>query len=339
MYKRKKYIPIIYSNEMEMHEINELNYQFEMIPLFWRKRFLEDGWQFDITKKKQGKISGIEYYMDNIEKKIRISFLNSVDYNYIIFRTFAFYIYMEYGNFSQYSFFKKIYIENKDIINRFMISRKLQSSKSDIIFAEMFSYIIENCDVQYKNTSLYWYVNMWLSGKIFNRNIINIPDFIEFESWVIDEQIKCTILAFNKLPVKIKQNFLKDEWKIHISDRKIIEVKSDSIDGLCSSFYKKIFIRSSSSDIRRTLFHEFGHYIDFKENNISETDLVYKSFINEKVYFKRMYCNKQMYNYAVSSVEEYFAELFVNYFMHRDKLRCVVPRSFDIFDKILKKWL
>lgn len=339
MFKNSERSPIVHSKTINKRKIESLNKQLERVPNIWKERFKKDKWQLVITDKMPQKCGGalIQYYADGSEKQIWINVAIPTIAENIIYKAIACYVYMEYGNVKYSGTFNQIYKEKEKEIRIFMTFRGMLQYDEFQAFVEMFSFVIEtdgNNAVK-KLSSLYLYLKKWVNGDIFNVNYSQIPNYIEIGKDVLEEQLEGVKMAFLMLPTRLQESFVKKRWKIRISNEKIIR---NSTCGLCSSYDKKIYIKSSAPDIRITTWHEFGHFLDYQERLISNRLFFKRVFHAEKENLKGFYKEKSDYDYAVSSPEEYFAELFANYLNDRNLLSSFVPKSVRIMEEIINNW-
>lgn len=327
-------------NKINRRKYENFKKQFECIPSFWQKRFISDNWQIVVTDKmveKNGELFW-QCFVNNKQKKIWINIgIPSLIENEI-FKAIACYVYMEYGNIGKSNTFVQILKKEENAINQFMKFRGIVEYEGVQVFVEMFSFIIET-NGNYSNKKLFYiynYMKKWVNGEIFNLQYFEIPNYIEIGEDVVNEQIEEIKIAFLMLPNKLQQKFKIDNWKINISNKDLSNKKF--LSGLCSSYDKKIFIKSSTPDIKKVTWHEFGHYLDFIENFPSNSILFQIDFYAEKNNLRKIYDNEENYNYAISSTAEYFAEIFANYINDSMVIRTIVPKSVKELEKIIKKW-
>jgi len=340
MYENSNWSSILHSSTISNAKLNSIKKQLVAVPKFWRERFIADRWQMVLTDKMPEEYGGplTQYYYDTAEKKIWINVDIPILFNNIIYKGFACYVSGQYGDVSQYpKFLEKIEQENKEL-NVFMFLRGILGYTKLQLFIEIFSYVIETKgkNPNFKINYTYQYVKKWVSGDIFKRGNINAPSFFKIGQDVIDEQISLVISSYDNLPAKLCKAFVNDRWKIYLSNEKI---DASSVSGLCSYGDRCIKIRASSSDIVKTTYHEFGHYLDFKEKFFSEQKFFTRIFFEEKEDFHKVIKNESSYKYSVSGIEEYFAELFAYFMKNRNLVRNCVPKSYETMHKIVNKWL
>ena len=244
---------------------------------------------------------------------------------------------MAYAQFKESAIFAELVERNERELTLFLRFRGNLSSTKDVIFAELFSFVIETNGKNSisKIDELYQYVKKWVYGQIFNRNLTYIPNYIEVGIDVIDEQIEIADKAFESLPEKLQQQFLREKWKIRISNEKLTR---DFTYGLCSSFKRRIFIRSSSPELVKTIWHEFGHYLDYKEFFVSHKIFFKTIFNKERMKIRNLYDNIEEFEYGISNSEEFFAEIFALYMMNSEVLKKCAYESFNIISEVVERW-
>lgn len=340
-----EWCPILHSKSISKQEIYSLNRQLEKIPTIWKNRFMKDKWQLIITDKMAEEHGGAfgQYFADGSNKQIWLNVAIPTIYDNIIYKAFACYAYMEYGNIKQWNSFKEICKENEYELKIFLTLRGLFQYDEMLTFVEVFSYVIET-DFGMNNTritSLYNYLKKWVTGEIFSVDLSKVPNYMDIGRDVLNEQVEDVTLAFNMLPNGLKHDFIRNGWRIYLSNEKIVGGKIIQIStyGLCSSLERKIFLRSSSPKLRITTWHEFGHYLDYREGFASGKFGFKTVYFSERNYLRNIYDTDFEFDYAVSNTEEYFAELFANYMKDSESLKLVAPRSSETMKKIITRWM
>ncbi len=330
---------ILYANTISKRKIQALNKQLEEIPVFWKERFLEDNWKIIITNQMPEEFGGrlTKYYADTSQSKIwlNVSTPSMVDND--MFIAIACYAYMEYGNLENSNTFNYICQKEQKPIKLFMAFRGVPNYDAFEVFIEFFSFVIET-DGNYNAKSLslvYNYIKKWVNGEIFNINYSDIPYYIEIGKNVLKDQIEQVEKALYALPTKLLEKFKKDKWKIYLSNEKLSD---DLAHGFCSSDKKIIYVKSSSPDVYMIVWHEFGHYLDYQEYFASKRFFFKLAYNSEKAKLKQLYKYTEEYNYAISSTEEYFAEIFAHYLNDSATLGILAPRSMQQLEKIVRKW-
>lgn len=315
-----------------------LNFQFNNVPNFWKQRFVRDNWQLILTDKMPDGIGGVfRVYVETGQKKVWINYTVPDVFNNAVYIALAYYISVEYVQVDALTNFNHLIESNKKVVNRFMEFRRANSSESEEIFVELFSFVIETGERTLipKLNDLYQYMKEWVTGRIYSKPIAYIPSYMDIGRDVIDEQVKVVDASFNLLPIKLRQRFQTQGWRIRVSNK----VPGNAFTyGVCSWTEKKIFIKSSAKELGKTVLHEFGHYLDREENNISSKYFFVLCFHKEKKQLKYLYDFAEEYEYIISSSEEYFAELFAIYMTDPVKMKQRVPLSYDIMNKVVRRW-
>lgn len=339
MVKNSTRSPLLYSKTISKRKIEDLNRQLVKVPSIWKQRFKKDMWQLVITDKMPQEYGGAfaQYYVDGSEKQIWINVSIPTITNNVIFKAFGCYVYLEYANERYSETFSNICKEKEKDIRLFTTIRGMLVYDEFRLFVEMFSFVIETDgnNIVKNLSSIYLYIKRWVTGDVFNLNYSQIPNYIEIGKGVIDEQLEGVKKSFLILPARLKQDFVERNWKIRLSNEKII---GNTTCGLCSNCDRKIYIKSSAPDVRLTTWHEFGHYLDYRERLISESFAFTGYFFMEKENLKEFYKEKSDYDYAISCCEEYFAELFANYINDKNRLCKFVPKSVQMMEKIINNW-
>lgn len=330
---------ILRSNTISKRKINSIIIQLKNIPDFWKKKFMKDDWQIILTDKMPKEYGGIfgRLYADSNKKQIWLNVEAPDMYSNIVYIAFAYYIANAFAQFEEYSMFDELIKRNKHELLLFLNFRGNTSLTKDSIFAELFAFVIETNgkNVISKIDGAYEYVKKWVNGSIFKRQLNYIPNYIEVGVDVIDEQIELTAKAFKTLPKKLQEEFLKEKWKIRLSNEQLTNY---SICGLYSSFDKTIFIRSSSPTLRKVIWHEFGHYLDHKEYKISHKKVFEKIFYKERIGIEKLYNNNEEFEYAISKEEEYFAEIFALYILDSSELKKYAFESYNFIKDLVESW-
>lgn len=331
--------PLLRSNTISKRKVDEIIVQLKTIPNFWKKKFIQDDWQLVITDKMPQEFGGIlgKFYADGGKRQMWLNVGTFDVHSNIIYIAFAYYVNMEYAQIKESTTFAELVNWNERELKLFLRFRGNISLTKDAIFAELFSLVIETNGKNSlsKIDESYQYVKKWVYGQIFDRNLAYIPNYIEVGVDVIDEQIEMTDKAFKSLPQRLQQRFLKERWKIRISNEKL---SKDSIYGLCSSFDNKIFIRSSSPELSKTIWHEFGHYLDSKEHFISHKISFTTVYKKERMAIRSLYDNNEEFEYVISNSVEYFADIFALYMTNPEVLQKCALESYNVINDVVKRW-
>ena len=331
--------PLLRSNTISKRKVDAIIVQLKNIPSFWKKRFIKDDWQLVLTDKMPQEFGGVlgKFYADANKRQMWLNVGILDIHSNIIYIAFAYYVSMEYAQINESTTFTELVERNKHELNLFLRFRGNTSSTKDVIFAELFSLVIETNGENSisKIDECYQYVKKWVYGQIFDRNLTYIPYYVEVGVDVYDEQIQMTEKVFESLPQRLQQRFLKEGWKIRISNERLL---NDSTYGLCSSFDNKIFIRSSSPELTKTILHEFGHYLDSQEHFISRKKSFATIYKNERMAIRSLYNIDGEFQYAISSSEEYFADTFALYMINPHGLQKYAPKSYSAINNVVIEW-
>lgn len=339
MYQNSTKSSIIRSPNISDSKLNAIKKQLTRLPKFWKERFLIDEWQMILTDKMPEEIGSFltQYYFNGGKKEIWINVSIPTLQNNVIYKGIACYVSMEYGNVSQYKMFSDVCKKESKELKVFMALRGLFSFSQLDLFTELFSYVIEtngknpNFQIDYS----YQYIKKWITGEIFDLDRINIPNYLNIGKFVIKDQIDLIKETYENLPQRMRTIFIREGWRINLSNQKLI---NNTTYGICSSAERKVSIRSCSANLKLTMCHEFGHYLDYKENFCSNKISFKIIFAQEKQDFHKVCKDEAEYAYAISNSEEYFAELFAYYIKNSNELKCAVPSSYEFMHRLVSKW-
>ena len=158
----------------------------------------------------------------------------------------------------------------------------------------------------------------------YNDNNANTTNNSKEIEYVQDNNIK---QAYNNLPTSVKQLFKDINCEIK-------EVNVVSIPGAVGAFsaggsygHPTIEIRKNNKYITYTVYHEFGHMLDYGYNYKYESkeNEFYNIYLDERAEFRTDY----NYQYAISEVEEYFASSFAEYIINPQRLKSNTPRTYN----------
>lgn len=150
--------------------------------------------------------------------------------------------------------------------------------------------------------------------------------------------------AFNCIEEKYKNIFFEKGFIIIVAAENELKenYKLNKINGLFSSSEKYILISISEEaterEIIKTFFHEFGHFVDYVNKNISFSTKFLKIYLNQKNNFVRnlkiFYKNRKELKihipYEYTKCSEFFAENYSRY-----KMGLFIEKDiFNILNKI-----
>lgn len=132
-----------------------------------------------------------------------------------------------------------------------------------------------------------------------------------------------------QVPDDIKVKFVNSGWKIVISDQSLKNRfgYGSSIAGVTYFNEHTIYLDNRKVCPSRALIHEIGHYIDYTNNWPSMTKEFADIFESEKRSF--IDCTSVGDGHETSSVEEYFASVWQNALVNRERCRQQVPKSYE----------
>lgn len=139
--------------------------------------------------------------------------------------------------------------------------------------------------------------------------------------------------AYDELPEVLKDKYETMDYEMVIVD-KIDQSDYGTVVGRIIHGTRIIMIKDNAGLARYTVFHEFGHLLDYRQLMIdySSTNEFKDIYEEEKENFKTVYGG---YEYAISTKEEYFASAFAEYMMNPDRLKSNTPRTYNYIEKCL----
>lgn len=137
------------------------------------------------------------------------------------------------------------------------------------------------------------------------------------------------------IPQNILSEFKNTNWKLIATN---LDLNEEFYDGEYSFVYgstsykeKTIYISNSVEAAKRATLHEFGHWVDWSRDYISQTDDFYSIFIKEGDEFK------DYYNLSIGWDErEFFAEGFMCYYTDRLELKDNFPLLYSCISDTLQ---
>lgn len=158
---------------------------------------------------------------------------------------------------------------------------------------------------------------------------VDIPQCIKADEDVQNNIINYASNYWYIIPSNIRSEFIDDGWTIYIISNQLEDILNIDYNILAytNPDNKTIYIEDRQKAIRKSLIHEIGHYIDIRENYISDND----TFLN--IYEKHSkYSNiadKELYNNF--SNKEYFAASFQEYILRSTELKLRNKAAYDFF--------
>lgn len=338
----KKYAQLEYSftdAEIDLKSREALKKQFNNLPQHWYKRMSRYNWKIVVVDELIDAEDGTPLIFNVAYDEMTI-YLNSSSTDALrngVYKAIAGYIIAQHMTFDDSVVFQVLVDENYDKMEEFFRKRHVSHLKvPSILFVELFSFVIETkgknpfTDIDF----IYEYVNRWVTGDIFIRNLKHIPEYISVGNDVVDENIFKAIKCFSELPQNVQNVFVNNGWKIRISSEYLMD--SPDCEGYCDPNVKKIFFKAAVEQFKSSLWHEVGHFIDFQCDYPSGSSEFAEIFKKEKGYLMRENNTYEFYKYCTMNEKEYFAESFANYMNDSYKLQMVAPGTFGIIDRIVR---
>lgn len=330
---------VIYTKDISEQQLREFKKQYERIPSNWIRRFQNDNWQIVFTS--DISISGAQdpgtmIFASSNEKRVWINIrIAQLSYG-IVYIGFIWYIKMEYGNPAENDFFRNVCANEEKLLSNILLTRISRITLEEV-FELLFIKILENPqDSRYSYSKACNYVKSWLNEDVFKIRTSILPQYLQVGTDVTEKQVFEIIRAWEKIPIGLRERFLADRWKVVLTNSR--EWRNDeqrkNFAGYMISDRQQIIIKASKENLDMTLFHEFGHYLYML--NIASKSIIdfYKAYKKEK----DAYYEQTKDDYGISSVEEYFAQVFAYYLKKPEKLRFSINRGFYIMDSLVKKY-
>ncbi len=330
---------VIYTKDISQQQLREFKEQYERIPRNWIRRFQKDNWQIVFTT--DISISGTYdpntlIFSDPNEKRIWINIKIAPFTKGIVYIGFIWYIKIEYGNPVENDFFKKVCRNEEKLLSSILLTR-ISEINLEKIFELLFIRMLENPhDNRYAYSKACAYVKSWLNEDIFKVRTSILPNYLQIGTDVTEKQVFEIIKAWEIIPIGLRKRFVSDGWKVVLTNSR--EWRNDeqgkSFVGYLISDVQQIVVKASKDNLDMILFHEFGHYMHMLNITSKLVIEFYGAYKKEK----NIYYNQTKDDYGISSVEEYFAQVFAYYLKSPDEIRFSISRSFNIVDAIAKKY-
>lgn len=184
--------------------------------------------------------------------------------------------------------------------------------------------------VKYKDNPYY------LSRKNVSQSLKDFISDFEFEGEISNESIEIAQKYYFKIPENFRNKFKENGWKIIISNEDLNEKYYESIipiAGLTIYDDKIIYLGNYGIHLSEAVIHEFGHYFDFINGRISNSEEFLNLFDKEKnnLYF----LNNTLKNNAKKQSSEFFAECFQQYFNRPELLKNACPDTYQFLMNLL----
>ena len=171
-----------------------------------------------------------------------------------------------------------------------------------------------------------------------NNNIIiksvDIPECIKTEGDVPNSLLNYAANYWYVLPIEIRNQFESDNWNIIITSNSLEESLNinHNILAYTNPDTKTIYIESRQKAIRKSFIHEIGHYIDIRQDFISNYDDFLELYNSTSEYADVQ--DKELYTNFNS--KEYFAISFQNYILKKEKLKLNSNSMYEYFVELEK---
>lgn len=140
----------------------------------------------------------------------------------------------------------------------------------------------------------------------------------------------------SKLPESVMTSIVDNGWTIQLTDESLSAKYFDGmythVQGVTVSWEKSIWISNDTKSISESTLHEVGHYIDYINGMVSDTDAFYEVFKAERRSFVSSDGGEK---YAKTSTTEYFAETCKEYFVNPINLATYAPMTYGFIDSYL----
>ncbi len=178
-----------------------------------------------------------------------------------------------------------------------------------------------------KNTEAQFYQN-------YNKDYKN---YVQKDGNISDDLIDYANSYWNKIPQNIRENLIKNGWKIYITDKNLANTYHidiyDEIAGITDYDNKTIFIENRKNAIKTSTVHEVGHAVDELLNTHSNSKIFNEIYLEE---YKNFNENGVNVEYAKKDNVEYFAELFQQTILHPENCKKTTPLSFTYMNDLIK---
>ena len=112
-------------------------------------------------------------------------------------------------------------------------------------------------DIDINNYNEYYNIENRTTDELLPEAFIYYSSVPRTPEWANKDVIE----AFDKLPDSVKELYLKRKCKIIIIDETLNEL---DIAGSYYPFYNDIYIKKCVNNLDMTLYHEIGHFFDYK---------------------------------------------------------------------------
>jgi hypothetical protein len=176
-------------------------------------------------------------------------------------------------------------------------------------------------------------------------NYISYNEFIKIEIEANKDYINELYTQLEKLPTHLLNDYIEGGNQIHIVNTPIVEFTTQlpnhkDISGMFNEYdgYLTIWLKNDRFAIEIATIHEFGHYIDYIENDLSTSDDFMRIYEAEKDSFGDNVMNPlhtTIKEHISSNTTEFFAEAFAYYIIHPEKMKTHCPMLYEYYEQLL----
>ena len=228
------------------------------------------------------------------------------------------------------------------IINKIAKNDKLYYSVMTILLVGLLicsSFLGKNAYLTYKtNDRVYELARVEEneSGVSYEEN--SLSEILEIEGNVDSSIAEYANIYYASIPWEVRASLEEDGWRIILTDKDLQDNYYDGdvkgrLAGLTVFSEKTIYVYASKRDIRRSLIHEVGHYVDYKNGFVSKSDKFKSVFNKEKSSLKELW---KIDDHNTSNSTEFFAEVFNKFVVYNEDCKEEVPKSYKCIKNALK---
>lgn len=163
-----------------------------------------------------------------------------------------------------------------------------------------------------------------IDGEAKYADMVNLQKQLDqLPQWVLDTYINEGGII---IVSSYKKAYTENGVAVEQDSQEVVGTFSKNAPGLA------IWLYNSENNIEKATLHEFGHFVDYHFNTVSETDQFLICFENEKAVFLNLDGN----TYHISSESEYFAACFKWYLVNPGALKKACPQTYEFFNGLMK---
>lgn len=162
-------------------------------------------------------------------------------------------------------------------------------------------------------------------------------EYVSIQGVVVQEDIRNLENALDKLPNWIVESHYESGGKVFLKSDEFPNYNytelgdNERVLGTFNTNTKNITILKNCDAMERTLFHEFGHYLD-NFYSITETEEFKEIFANERESYKAKVDGN---DYHISCEREYFVGAFSIYIESEKKLKKYCPNTYELINDVV----